>query len=132
MKEISIAPKDLVDMDAQTYNEIRSHGRNVSEVKQAMQKPKEQESLNINVAFVAPKKQNYSRQQVFLPNSNQRYDMNQFSQEIKSMGLKNQFTNVRSIPQTYVQSIPQVQYQNSYSYVQTPPSNVQYQQTSQT
>lgn len=33
MKEISVAPRDLVDMDAQTYNEIRAHGRNVSEVK---------------------------------------------------------------------------------------------------
>lgn len=86
----------------------------------------------MNVAFVPPKKQNYSRQQVFLPKSDQRYDMNQFSQEIKSMGLKNQVSNFKQIPQTYVQSFPVMSYQTQSNYVQTTPPNVIYQQPTQT
>ena len=62
MKEAMISPKDLIELDAKTYNEIKSQGRSIEEVKSQINKPKDEESINFNVAFVPPKKEHYPRQ----------------------------------------------------------------------
>lgn len=61
LKEAMISPKDLIELDAQTYNEIKTQGKSIQEVKKSMNQPKTEETLNFNVAFVPPKKEKYER-----------------------------------------------------------------------
>lgn len=46
-----------------------------------MKKPIDSEELRYNVSFVPPGKQNFVRQQVFLPKNNQVYDFESTPQE---------------------------------------------------
>lgn len=74
LKEQRISPHDLVEFDAESYKEMKNQGLTIDQMKQRTHKQYEKDDLNFDVAFMAPKSENYSKKGVFLPEKNQSYN----------------------------------------------------------
>ena len=125
LTEQRISPHDLVEFDAESYKEMKNQGLTIDQMKERTHKQFDKDDINFDVAFVAPKCENYSKKGVFLPEKNQSYNsltnnttfQKNTAQNFTSPNqmFQQQTTQVRSTPQNYNVQTSQQNY-----YVQQP------------
>lgn len=104
LREVALSPKDLIELDTNTFKEIQAHQKTIEDVKKELKKPIDSEELRYNVSFVPPKKQNFVRQQVFLPNDNQAYNFETSPSQTQVTSLKPTVVTTHSYTTPYYES----------------------------
>ena len=102
LTEQRISPHDLVEFDAESYKEMKNQGLTIDQMKERTHKQYEKDDVNFDVAFMAPKKENYSKKPVFLPEKGQKY--NSLTNNVKFKKALGNF--IPKVQQTYVNSQP--------------------------
>lgn len=73
LQEKSIDVKELLEVDAKDYNNMKMQGLSGVDVQKKLKPEPETDYLNFNVSFAPPKKERFAKTGVFLPKKNQRY-----------------------------------------------------------
>lgn len=74
LREQAIDPRDLIELDAKTYGEMKLQGIDNSTIKSRLNTGRETHDINFDLSFVPPKKEYYAKTAVFLPMKNQHYN----------------------------------------------------------
>ncbi len=130
LREQRVDPRDLAEISLADLERTKKEGLPLQSLgpkkrEVAVNAPPEQQEMN--VAFAPPKKDYFNKNQVFMPDKDQKYsDIKGLTKQLPFQNLVAK-TNVYQQAPVYVQSQPQtVQYQPSQ--VQYQPAQVQYQQ----
>ena len=109
LREQAIATADLMEVDSEQLKEAQQRGMTLNQLKQALDRKREEQSIAFDVAFIPPKKEKFAKKGVFLPEKDQRYA------DLRSKVKKNLLQKFRPQGQT-------VQVQNSpgFTFVNQP------------
>ena len=73
LREQAINPNDLVEVDAKQYTEMKMQGISGQAMQRNLKSQPQVDSINFNISFIPPKKENFAKTGVFLPMKNQKY-----------------------------------------------------------
>lgn len=96
LREQAIDPRDLVEVNAQQYGEIKMQGLSAPNVQRKLNSVPEEYNLNFDISFIPPKKENFAKTGVFFPMENQRYnDLNNSVTVLpQNQGVRKSYTSV--------------------------------------